>query len=164
MTTNRLLLKELVKNKVKRFRDDISKRRGKTNLTEEWLYNRIKKLLLPGGFVACEACGMPMTWDSITIDHKIPRSLHKMYDGSVHNVDNLQILDSGCNTLKGQKTLKEFLEVLHKHNEEILKLAHQYKNNPNPPVTAPLYPDIGLGQKVFGPDKSHKRLKERGAT
>jgi 5-methylcytosine-specific restriction endonuclease McrA len=162
MSTSRLQLKELVRTKVKRFKDDISKRRGKTNITEEWLYNRIKNLLLPGGFVACEACGMPMTWDSITIDHKIPRSHYRNYNGNVHNVDNLHLVDSGCNSLKGQKTLQEFLQQLHKHNTEINKLAEHYKNNPNPPVLAPLYPDIGLGQKIFGPDKSYKKVKKEG--
>jgi 5-methylcytosine-specific restriction endonuclease McrA len=155
----RLQLKALVANKVKRFQDDIAKRHGKSNITEEWLYNRLKKLLLPGNFIACETCGMPMSWDSLTIDHKVPRSLHINFNGNIHNTDNLNIICPACNSLKGQRALPEFLTLLRARNDEIIKLSQQYKNQPQPPVIAPMYPDIGLGQKIFGPDKSYKRLK-----
>ena len=155
----RLQLKSLVANKIKRFSDDISKRRGRSNITEEWLFNRLKKLLLPGDFIACETCGMPMNWDALTIDHKVPRSLHKQYHGNIHDTDNLNIICPACNSLKGQRTLQEFLDILKRRNEEIIELRKQYKNNPQPPIIAPLYIDIGLGLKIFGPDKSYKHLK-----
>jgi hypothetical protein len=156
----RFSLKALVTNKIKRFSDDISKRNGKSNITEEWLYNRLKQLLLPGNFIACETCGMPMTWDALTIDHKVPRSYYKRYRGNIHNTDNLNIICPACNSLKGQRTLPQFLTVLRARNDEIQKMAAPYRNQPQPPIIAPMYPDIGLGLKIFGPDKAHKRLKQ----
>jgi 5-methylcytosine-specific restriction endonuclease McrA len=155
----RFSLKTLVKNKIKRFSDDIAKRNGHSNITEEWLYTRLKRLLLPGNFIACETCGMPMNWDALTIDHKVPRSFYKQYTGNIHNTDNLNIICPSCNSLKGLRTLPEFLTVLRFRQDEIIRLAQLHKNNPQPPIMAPLYPDIGLGQKLFGVDKSSKRLK-----
>jgi len=102
---------------------------------------------------------MPMSWDAITIDHKVPRSLHKYYNGNIHNVDNLNIICPSCNSLKGQRTLPEFLEILKQRNAEIIKLSEPYKNQAQPPIIAPLYPSIGYGLLKFGPDKSCKRLK-----
>jgi 5-methylcytosine-specific restriction endonuclease McrA len=151
----RFSLKALAKNKVKRFTDDISKRNGKSNINEDWLYNRLKHLLQSGNFIACETCGMPMNWDAITIDHKVPRSFHRHYKGNIHNTENLNIICPSCNSLKGQRTLQEFLNVLKMRNEEIIKLA----KSPNPPIVAPLYPDIGIGLKLFGPDRSIRKLK-----
>ena len=67
ITTTRLTLKGLARSKALRFRDDIERMRGRTNLTPEWIYNRIKKLLLPGNYIACETCGMATTFEGITI-------------------------------------------------------------------------------------------------
>ena len=155
----RLQLHMLAVNKIKRFTDDISKRRGRSNITEEWLYNRLKKLLLPGNYIACETCGMWMNFDSITVDHKIPRSMHKQYLGNIHDVDNLNIICPACNSLKGQRTLQEFLEILKQRNDAIIDLRKQYRNSQNPPIIAPLYPDVGIGLRLFGPDQSRKKLK-----
>jgi 5-methylcytosine-specific restriction endonuclease McrA len=156
----RLQLKPLATNKVKRFKDDIAKRGGNSDITESWLYDRMKRLLQTSGYIACETCGMPMTWDAITIDHKVPRSFNKIYKGNIHATDNLNIVCPACNSLKGQRTLQEFLEILHERQAEILALREQFKNNPQPPIIAPLYPDIGLGLKIFGSDKSIKKLKQ----
>ena len=156
----RLQLKSLVANKIKRFPDDISKTWRSSNITEEWLYNRLKKLLLPGNYIACETCGMSMNFDSITLDHKVPRSMHKQYLGNIHDVDNLNIICPACNSLKGQRTLQEFLEILKQRNESIIELHKQYRNNNNPPIIAPLYPDVGIGCKLFGADHSYKKLKK----
>lgn len=156
----RFQLRALVINKIKRFTDDISKRNGHSNITEEWLYNRLKQLLLPGNFIACETCGMPMTWDAITIDHRVPRSFHKQYNGNIHNTENLNIICPSCNSLKGQRTLPEFIAILKERNIEIIKISEPYRNQAQPPIIAPMYPDIGLGQKIFGPDKSYKKLRK----
>jgi 5-methylcytosine-specific restriction endonuclease McrA len=155
----RLQLKQLAANKVKRFQDDIGKRRGRSNITEEWLYNRLKKLLTSGNFITCETCGSLVTWDGITIDHKVPRAMHKQYLGNIHDTDNLNVICAACNSLKGQRTLQEFIEILKKRNEAIADLHTQYRNNPQPPVIAPFYPDIAFGLKIFGPDRSQKKLK-----
>jgi 5-methylcytosine-specific restriction endonuclease McrA len=111
--------------------------------------------------MACETCGMPMLWDSITIDHKVPRSFYKQYDGNIHNTDNLNIICPSCNTLKNQRTLPEFLSILKQRNEDIIKLSAQHRNNLQPPIIAPLYPDIGLGLKIFGLDRSYKKLRKQ---
>lgn len=149
----RWTLKGICQLKTQRFRDEIFKMHKKTNLTWEWMYARLKKLLLPGNFIACETCGMATTFEGITIDHKIPRSLHKSYRGNVHNIDNLEFICNSCNSLKGQRTLPEFLEWLAKRNQELLKFS-QHSNE----IVAPLFPNVGLGQKIFGQDKSHKKL------
>jgi len=156
----RLQLKQLVTNKVKRFKDDIAKRSGTSDITDSWLYERLKGLLQSSGYIACETCGIAMTWDAITIDHKIPRSFNKIYRGNIHSIDNLNIVCPACNSLKGQRTLQEFIQILMARNAEILSLREQYKSSTQPPIIAPLYPDIGLGQKIFGPDRSYKKVKK----
>jgi len=150
--TAKLNLKELVLTKVQRFKDELIRNRTTTNLSEEWLYNRLKRLLLPGNYVACETCGMAVTWEGLTIDHKIPRSMQKYYRGNVHNVDNLEMICSCCNSLKGQKTLKEFLLQMQARNDDVTKLAKNINE-----IVAPMYPNIGLGLRIFGPDKSYKK-------
>lgn len=152
----RLTLKGLSKSKSQRFRDEIERMRGHTNLNPEWIYNRIKKLLLPGNYIACETCGIATTFEGVTIDHKVPRSAHKRYEGNVHGVENLELICSTCNSLKGQKTLYEFLEFLKHRNEQILQLR---KTAGRKDVVAPLFPAIGLGEQIFGPDISCDRIK-----
>lgn len=155
----RLDLRSLCLNKVKRFKDDIAKRGGISDIDEGWLFDRAKRLLQSNGFVACETCGVPMTWDAITLDHKVPRSFSKIYKGNIHAVDNLNIVCPACNSLKGQRTLSEFLDVLRDRQTEIERLREAHRKDPQPPIIAPLYPAIGLGLAIFGPDKSSKKLR-----
>ncbi len=130
--------------------------RGLTNLNPEWIYNRIKRLLLPGNYIACETCGMATTFEGITIDHKVPRAAHKHYEGNIHGVENLELICPTCNSLQGQKTLPDFLEFLTHRNEQIIQLR---KSAGRKDVVAPLFPTIGLGQQIFGPDTSSDRIK-----
>lgn len=153
----RLTLRGLSKSKAQRFRDEIERLRGTTNLTQEWLFNRIKRLLLPGNYIACETCGMATTFDGITIDHKVPRSSHLHYAGNIHAVENLELICSTCNSLKGQKTLPDFLEFLKERNEHILQLRKSASRSKD--IVAPLLPHIGLGEQVFGRDTSIERLR-----
>lgn len=143
----------MVASKVQRFLDDVARHRMTSNITPEWLYNRIKKLMVPGNYVSCETCGMAMTFEGITLDHKIPRSLHKNYSGNVHNTDNLELICPTCNSMKGQRTLAEFLEELKQKNEFILQLSHKHFRKEE--IISPLYPKIGLGYELFG-DRSAK--------
>jgi len=156
LNTARLTLKGLARSKAQRFRDDVERMRGHTNLTPEWIYNRIKKLLLPGNYIACETCGMATTFEGITIDHKVPRAAHKHYGGNIHGVENLELVCPTCNSLKGQKTLPEFLRMLQQRNEQIHQLQ---KSTGRKDVVAPLFPTIGLGEHIFGPDLSCSRIK-----
>lgn len=148
---NRLTLRGLTASKAQRFQDDVARIRKKTNLTADWLYQRIKKLLLPGNFIACETCGMATTFEGITIDHKVPRSYHKKYKGNIHDTDNLELVCNACNSLKGTKSLEDFIAFLFKRNEDILELQKHSHD-----IVAPLYPNIGLGLKIFG-NKSRKK-------
>jgi 5-methylcytosine-specific restriction endonuclease McrA len=159
LTVTRLTLKGLAKSKAIRFRDEIERMRARTNLTPEWLYNRIRKLLLPGNYIACETCGMATTFEGITIDHKIPRTAHKHYNGNIHGVENLELVCPTCNSLKGQKTLPEFLEFLDERNKQILQLR---KTIGRKDILAPLFPRVGFGVQIFGPDNLLERLDDRG--
>ena len=156
---SRLTLSGLAKHKAQKFIDEVEKAHGSTNLNLQWLIKRVKKLLLPGNFIACETCGMANTFDGITIDHKIPRTAWKNYKGNIHEVDNLQLVCATCNSLKGQKTLPEFLQTLNMKNDEILTM----RKSPSARklFIAPLYPNIGLGLTLFGPDRSVKKLKNK---
>mgnify|MGYP001617563028 CR=1 FL=1 len=149
---NRLTLRGLTAAKAQRFQDDVARIRKKTNLTADWLYYRIKKLLLPGNFIACETCGMATTFEGITIDHKVPRSYHKKYKGNIHDTANLQLVCSSCNSLKATKSLEDFIAFLFKRNEEITELQ-KHSND----IIAPLYPNIGLGLKIFGNTSRKKK-------
>lgn len=142
---SRLTLHGLSISKATRFQDELVRIRKKTNITSEWIYHRLKKLLLPGNFIACETCGMATLFEGITIDHKIPRSYHKKYKGNIHDTHNLEFVCSSCNSMKGVKTLEEFLEFLFKRNDEIVTLQKHSTE-----IVAPLYPNIGLGLKIFG--------------
>ena len=155
----RLTLKGLARSKAIRFRDDVERLRGHTNLTPEWIYNRMKKLLLPGNYIACEACGMSTTWDGVTIDHKVPRTAHKHYKGNIHGVENLQLICPTCNSGKGQKLLHEYLKDLEDRNEQILQLR---KTATKRDIIAPLFPQVGLGTRIFGGDNMAERLEDRG--
>ena len=157
----RLTLRGLVVSKVQRFQDDILRYRLTSNLTPEWLYNRIKRLMIPGNYVSCETCGMAMTFEGITLDHKVPRSLHKNYKGNVHNTDNLELICPTCNSMKGQRTLDEFLEELKTKNECILQLSHKHLRKEE--IISPLYPKIGLGLELFG-DRSAKNYGRPAST
>lgn len=148
------MLKGLCDSKAQRFKDDILRIRKTTDISSQWLYQRIKKLLLPSNFVACETCGMAMTFEGITLDHKVPRSKHKQYKGNIHDVENLQLICPTCNSMKGQKTLTEFINELHERNNYILQLAARIGRKE---VVAPLFPKVGLGIELFG-DKSSKRF------
>lgn len=155
--TARLTLRGLARSKAQRFRDEIERLRGHTNLTPEWLFNRVKRLLLPGNYIACETCGMATTFDGITIDHKVPRSSYLQYEGNIHAVENLELICSTCNSLKGQKTLPDFLDFLRQRNEYILQLRKSVGKTKD--IVAPLFPSIGLGEQVFGPDTSIERFR-----
>jgi hypothetical protein len=153
---NRLTLRGLAASKAQRFQDDVARVRKKTNLTADWLYYRIKKLLLPGNFIACETCGMATTFEGITIDHKVPRSYHKKYKGNIHDVVNLELVCNSCNSLKGTKSLEDFINFLFKRNEEITELQ-KHSND----IVAPLYPNIGLGLKIFNKDTLQKSRRKK---
>jgi hypothetical protein len=118
------------------------------------MFNRIKKLLAPGNYVYCETCGMLMTFEGITIDHKIPRASHKLYNGNIHNTENLELICPTCNSLKGQKTLSEFLKYLRERNAQIKGLIQTNAKG----IVAPLFPRIGLGQELFK-DRSENKIK-----
>jgi hypothetical protein len=155
----RLTLKGLARSKAVRFRDEIERLRSHTNLTPEWLYNRIKKLLLPGNYIACETCGMATTFEGITIDHKIPRTAHQHYKGNIHGVENLELVCPTCNSLKAQKSLPEFLDFLNERNEQIIQLR---KTAAKRDILAPLFPQVGLGTRIFGTDNLLERTENRG--
>lgn len=95
---------------------------------------------------------MPTTFEGITIDHKIPRAQFKRYTGNVNNTLNLELICPSCNSMKGQRTLKEFLEYLNDLNHSILETRTR-NHNPGD-IVAPLFPAIGLGISRFGPDQS----------
>jgi 5-methylcytosine-specific restriction endonuclease McrA len=146
----RNLLIGLCESKVQRFKDDLIRERKHSNITPQWLYNRIKKLLAPGNYVHCETCGMLMTFEGITIDHKVPRSDHVNYNGNIHNTENLELICPTCNSLKGQKTLSEFLAYLQdRNNQTSFLIQHGTKG-----IIAPMFPNIGMGIRLFGKDKS----------
>lgn len=105
----------------------------------------------------CETCGMSMMFEGITLDHKIPRVLHKYYSGNIHETDNLELICPSCNSLKGQRTLVEFLEELRARNEHILMLSQ--KNNHKNEIISPIYPRIGYGLSMFG-DRSAKKFRK----
>jgi len=156
VNSSRLTLKGLARSKAQRFIDEVQRMRGHTNLNPEWIYNRVKKLLLPGNYIACETCGMATTFEGITIDHKVPRAAHKHYEGNIHGVENLELICPTCNSLKGQKTLPDFLTFLRTRNEQIIQLR---KSSERKDIVAPLFPSIGLGEQIFGPDISSNRIK-----
>jgi hypothetical protein len=98
-----------------------------------------------------------MMFEGITIDHKIPRSLHAQYTGNIHETDNLQLVCPACNSMKGQRTLAEFLKELRERNDYILHLS---QHTPVGEVISPIYPRIGIGIDYFG-DKSAKKYNTR---
>jgi 5-methylcytosine-specific restriction endonuclease McrA len=159
VNASRLTLKGLARSKAVRFRDEIERMRAHTNLTPEWIFNRIKKLLLPGNYIACETCGMATTFEGITIDHKVPRTAHKHYHGNIHGVENLELVCPTCNSLKGQKSLSEYLAELEERNERIIQLR---KTATKRDILAPLFPQVGLGTRIFGADNLSERLEDRG--
>lgn len=151
----------LCESKAQRFLDEV-KRHGKTtDFTALWMFNRLRRLVLPGNYIACETCGMPTTYEGITIDHKIPHTFHANYAGNVHNVINIQLVCCSCNSMKGQKTLKEFLEQLYGINQSILELRTKQPNGANEFI-APLFPAIGIGLQRFGEDQSGKLYSPPG--
>lgn len=155
--TNRLTLKGLCEAKAQRFLEDV-KRNGKhTDLTPQWIYERIKKLLIPGNYALCETCGIAVTFEGITIDHKVAKSDFRKYNGNVHNVENLHLICPSCNSMKGQKGLDEFLKFLEDRNKQILQLIHSHPHE----IIAPLFPTVGLGKQVFAKSQnaSHKQNK-----
>lgn len=155
--TNRLTLMGLCISKANRFKDDVTRARKHTNITPQWLYNRIKKLLIPGNYVSCETCGMAQTFEALTIDHKVPRSNHSEYNGNIHNTENLELICPSCNSMKGQKTLSEFLKFLEDRNTEIMKLVKAGKGG----IVAPMFPRVGIGKKLFN-DHSEKKYNGNG--
>jgi 5-methylcytosine-specific restriction endonuclease McrA len=150
----RLTLVGLCKSKVQRFTDDLQRERQKTNLTPQWMYNRIVKLMMPGNYVSCETCGMAMTFEGITIDHKFPRSKSEEYKGSIHNTENLELICPTCNSMKGQKSLDEFIKYLEERNSETKQLLKQGDKV----ILAPLFPHPGLGREIF--HKKNKKPKQ----
>lgn len=146
--------------KVLNFQADVVKRGGTTNLTSQWLYKRLKKLVSPSGFLICETCGINITFDGVTIDHKIPKSLYFLYSGNIQNVENLQLVCQACNAIKGQRPLKEFLDELQQRNATI-KLLKQQKHQD---VICPEYPDVGVGLRLFGDKSEQNFVTERRKT
>ena len=138
---NRLTLRGLCASKAQRFRDEVARRHEVTNIDGDWLYRRVKRLLTEDGFVQCEACGMKcIDW---SLDHRIPKKNHKGFP-KVHDRNNIQILCYVCNSLKGDKSNTEYLELLKKRNLELISLGHTCKEK-----ILPLYPHVGLGQDLF---------------
>jgi len=95
-----------------------------------------------------------MTFEGITIDHKIPRSSHNSYNGNIHSTDNIELICPTCNSLKGQKTLSEFLKYLRERNAQIKSLIQSNAKG----IIAPIFPCIGKGQEIFK-DRSERNIK-----
>jgi len=159
-TNGKFTLKSVCNSKVQNFTHEVQRKYDSTtNLNFQWLYKRFKKLLdHKTGLIICETCGIYVTFDGITIDHKIPKSLYFLYSGNIHNTENLQLICLACNSLKGQKPLREFLEELSQKNATIEIIR---KNNKTRDVVAPRYPNIGIGYRLFGDKSEAKFVSER---
>lgn len=101
----------ICKNKVRRFR----KVAARTNITADWLYNELKKLLTKDNYFKCPACASLHTRD-FSLDHIIPRSYSSKYYG-IDNKNNLMIVCSSCNSFKNSKTAQEFIEWMIDYNK-----------------------------------------------
>lgn len=151
-STNRLTLKGLCDAKAQRFIEDVKRKGKNTDLTPQWIYERMRKLLIPGNYALCETCGIAVTFEGITIDHKVAKADFRKYNGNVHNVENLHLICPSCNSMKGQKGLEEFLKFLEDRNAQIRKLIQSHPHE----IIAPLFPEVGLGQKLFATKRASK--------
>ena len=55
----------------------------------------------------CNGCKIPFPFRNLTIDHIVPKS-----KGGTDHIENLQLLCSACNSMKGTKSQAEFLVAL----------------------------------------------------
>lgn len=67
----------------------------------------------------CTYCRMPLTYDSMTIDHITPIAKMKI-DANAES--NLCVACKTCNTAKAAMSLKDFSKWVHKRNNELLML------------------------------------------
>ena len=65
--------------------------------------------------VPCHYCEKPLSLDSFTIDHKVPRVMIDQSERKANNeIENLVVSCSSCNALKGASDYHEFKESVTK--------------------------------------------------
>jgi 5-methylcytosine-specific restriction endonuclease McrA len=64
------------------------------------------------GRPVCYICGCPLTWETITIDHVVPKVL-----GGGNSKKNTKPACRPCNNAKGGSSLEQFLKLREKKDE-----------------------------------------------
>lgn len=69
----------------------------------------------------CTYCNMPLTLETLTVDHIKPKSAFAS-EGDADNTDNLCACCKTCNTAKAAMSVKKFKSFVNSRNNELLKL------------------------------------------
>lgn len=69
----------------------------------------------------CRYCHQPMKYESMTVDHIIPKSAFKD-KGNADDEENLCAACKPCNAAKAAMSVKEFRKWVNTRNAELLKL------------------------------------------
>jgi len=85
----------------------------------------------------CPGCGREKFFDDFDLDHIVPRS-----KGGLDTDDNLQLLCSACNRLKGSRTMSELRTLLKTNEASWIPISGQLQGRSRcqRPVTAPQAP------------------------
>ena len=97
---------ETLESIYKRFRTRINNWKKQYNIPQDTLDLVLESLLKFN--IRCKYCNDPLTFENVSLDHKTPR--HRQ--GSVNNLDNLQLICKRCNVRKGQLTHDEYCKLL----------------------------------------------------
>lgn len=69
----------------------------------------------------CTYCNMPLTLETLTVDHIKPKSAFAS-EGEADSIDNLCACCKTCNTAKAAMSVKKFKAFVNSRNNELLKL------------------------------------------
>lgn len=69
----------------------------------------------------CSYCRQPLTFETMTVDHIVPKSAAKNSE-ETNAESNLCIACKTCNTAKAAMSTKEFRKFVNRRNNELLKL------------------------------------------
>lgn len=64
-----------------------------------------KRIVYANGGGKCSICGKTVSFNRMTIDHKVPLAY-----GGTNYIDNLQLACLSCNQMKGSMDMEEFID------------------------------------------------------
>ena len=80
----------------------------------------------------CPYCGVMLTLESMSLDHKIPFGetkyrMNKLIQKQLNKPENFQIIDKKCNTIKGNLSHEKFKKLMDFLNEDYVLKEYIYK-------------------------------------